>query len=98
MYYAPDMIQGFRNRETERLWQGEMVRQFRPFAKQAFRKLDMLNTASAIADLKVPPGNQLKLLSGDRKGQHSIRINDQWRICFIWREGGPDQVEICDYH
>jgi proteic killer suppression protein len=92
------MIQGFRDRATERFWHGERVRQFEPFAAQAFRKLDMLNTASVLADLKVPPGNQLEPLSGDRKGQHSIRINRQWRVCFIWREGGPDHVEICDYH
>jgi proteic killer suppression protein len=92
------MIQGFRDRATERFWHGERVRQFEPFAAQAFRKLDMLNTASVLADLKVPLGNQLEPLSGDRKGQHSIRINRQWRVCFIWREGGPDHVEICDYH
>lgn len=92
------MIQRFHDRATERLWHGERVRQFEPFAAQAFRKLDMLNTATVLVDLKVPPGNQLESLSGDRKGQHSIRINRQWRICFVWTDSGPDQVEIVDYH
>jgi proteic killer suppression protein len=97
-YYILDMIQGFRDKATEQFWHGGRVKQFAPFAAQAQRKLDMLNAAGALIDLRVPPGNQLEALSGDRKGQMSIRINRQWRVCFVWTEAGPDQVEICDYH
>jgi proteic killer suppression protein len=64
----------------------------------ALRKLRLLNAAQRLNDLRVPPGNRLELLTGNRAGQHSIRINDQWRICFVWTEGGPDDVEIIDYH
>ncbi len=64
----------------------------------AYRKLAILEAANALSDLKVPPGNRLERLSGDRKGQHSIRINDQWRICFVWRQGDSFDVEIVDYH
>lgn len=64
----------------------------------ALRKLRMLNQARVLTDLRVPPGNRLEALKGARLGQHSIRINDQWRICFVWTEGGPDSVEIVDYH
>jgi toxin HigB-1 len=64
----------------------------------AFRKLDMLEAATGLADLRSPPGNRLEALRGDREGQHSIRINDQWRLCFVWRDGGAEQVEIVDYH
>jgi len=67
-------------------------------AKQALRKLDMIDAAARLDDLKVPPGNRLEALKGDRGGQHSVRINDQWRICFIWRDGGAEEVEIVDYH
>ena len=92
------MIVGFKNRATERLWHGERVRAFNAFAEQALRKLTMLEYAHVLSDLRTPPGNQLEPLSGDRKGQHSIRINRQWRICFVWTANGPDQVEIVDYH
>jgi proteic killer suppression protein len=90
--------QGLPDGATERLWNGETVKRFSGIRKQAFRKLDMLNAAATINDLRVPPANHLEALVGDRKGQHSIRINDQWRICFIWSADGPDEVEIVDYH
>ena len=64
----------------------------------ALRKLDMLDAATRLSDLRAPPGNRLKALKGNRRGQHSIRINDQWRICFVWRESGAEMVEIVDYH
>jgi len=64
----------------------------------ALRKLRLLNQARALSDLRVPPGNRLEALKGDRTGQYSIRVNDQWRICFVWREGGPANVQIADYH
>lgn len=93
------MIEGFRCKKTERLFaEGKCPAQWRAFQKVAFRKLDMLNAAAVLSDLRVPPGNRLEALSGNRKGQHSFRINDQWRICFIWTDAGPTDVEIVDYH
>jgi proteic killer suppression protein len=92
------MIVGFGDRRTERLWHGEHIRAFAAFAKAALLKLDLLATAATLDDLKVPPGNRLEALKGDRKGQHSIRINQQWRLCFVWTSNGPDRVEIVDYH
>jgi proteic killer suppression protein len=92
------MIRSFRDRETERLWLGQSVRRFRAFEKQALRKLDMLHHAMTLGDLRAPPANRLEALAGDRRGQHSIRINDQWRICFVWTREGPEHVEIIDYH
>ena len=76
------------------------VRKICPSAiwKIAARKLDQVDSVAALAELRIPPNNKLEALSGDRKGQHSIRINDQYRICFVWTESGPDQVEIADYH
>jgi proteic killer suppression protein len=71
---------------------------FRPFTAVAMRKLAMLNRAGALNDLRIPPGNHLEALKDDRKGQHSIRINKQWRVCFIWTSNGPANVEIVDYH
>lgn len=93
------MILSFRSRETEKIWQGEVSRQF-PIAMQrvARRKLRMLNNARRLDDLRAPPGNRLEALKGDRKGKHSIRINDQWRLCFTWSSAGPGEVEIVDYH
>jgi proteic killer suppression protein len=93
------MIVGSRNAETERIWRGEFSR-VRPQAIQqiASRKLRMLNNAKVLRDLSVPPNNHLEALRSDRAGQHSIRINRQWRICFVWTSGGPDRVEIVDYH
>jgi len=97
-YYIWDMIVGFKSRATERLWHGERVRAFDAFAQAALRKLVMLEYAHVLSDLRASPGNQLEALSGDRKGQHSIRINRQWRVCFVWTANGADQVEIVDYH
>ena len=77
---------------------GEFVKRFSGIEKQALRKLDMLHTARGLHDLRVSPANRLEALTGNRRGQHSIRINDQWRICFIWTERGPADVEIVDYH
>lgn len=92
------MIRSFRCKETERLFQRQSVRRFKAIESVARRKLEMLEAAQRLDDLRVPPGNRLEALKGDRKGQHSIRVNDQFRICFIWREGGPEMVEIVDYH
>jgi proteic killer suppression protein len=75
---------------------GYPVKQFSAFEKQALRKLDTLNAASSLGDLTVTPGNRLETLKGDGKGQHSLRINDQWRLCFVWSAEGPDEVEIVD--
>lgn len=93
------MIVSFRDMETARIWRGERNRQL-PFDIQnvALRKLRLLNRSRDLNDLRVPPGNRLEALKGDRSGQHSIRINDQWRICFAWTAGGPKDVEIVDYH
>jgi proteic killer suppression protein len=92
------MIGSFRDRATERLWMGEFVKRFSGIQERARRKLDMLHQAQGLGDLRAPPANRLEALSGDRKGQHSIRINDRWRICFIWTREGPADVEIVDYH
>jgi len=92
------VIRSFRSREAERLFQRQSVRRFKAIESVARRKLEILEAAQRLDDLRVPPGNRLEALSGDRIGQHSIRINDQWRICFIWREGGAEMVEIVDYH
>lgn len=92
------MIRSFRDAWTARLFADEDVPRFRAIERQARRKLLLLNAAGSLADLLLPPGNRLEALKGDRRGQHSIRINDQWRICFSWREGGAENVEIVDYH
>jgi proteic killer suppression protein len=92
------MIRSFKDAATARLFADEDVPRFRGIERQARRKLLLLNGARTINDLRSPPGNRLEALAGDRRGQHSIRINDQWRICFIWREGGSEDVEIVDYH
>ena len=93
------MIQGFKGREAERIWIGEVSRKLpQEIQKTARRKLRMLNNARTVEDLRVPPGNRLEALSGDRAGQHSIRINQQWRICFFWQDGHAYEVEIVDYH
>ena len=92
------MIRSFRCKDTERLFRREAVRRFKAIESAARRKLEMLEAAQSLEDLRVPPGNRLEALSGDRKGQHSIRINRQWRICFVWHEGAADGVEIVDYH
>jgi toxin HigB-1 len=92
------VIDSFRCKETEKLWQTGRSRKFGSIAQVAKRKLMMLNNAADLRDLKVPPGNQLEALKDERKGQHSIRINDQYRVCFIFKEGNAYNVEIVDYH
>lgn len=93
------MIRSFGDRDTERLWQRERVRSYDPrILRTALRKLGHLDAAVDLDDLRSPPGNRLEALRGDRRGQHSIRINDQWRICFTWTDTGPEHVEIVDYH
>lgn len=91
-------IRSFRCTETEALYAGASARRFRNIESVAQRKLQMLDAAAELRDLRAPPGNRLEALSGDRAGQHSIRINEQWRICFEWTENGPTRVEIVDYH
>ena len=97
------MIRSFRNKGTEEIFNGRSTKAARKICPQglwniAFRKLDRLDSVLALDELLVPPGNRLEPLSGDRKGQFSIRINDQFRICFVWTENGPGDVEIVDYH
>lgn len=92
------MIRHFSDKKTERFFSGETVKEFSGFKKAAERKLTMLDNASDLKDLLAPPGNRLESLRGDRAGQYSIRINDQWRICFVWKANGPDEVEIADCH
>ena len=92
------VIKSFRDGATQRLWNGETVKRLAGIRKRSLRKLDMLDAARTIQDLRSPPANHLEALAGARKGQHSIRINDQWRICFVWTAEGPIQVEIVDYH
>jgi toxin HigB-1 len=90
------MIRRFKDAETERLWNGERTKRFGGIEKQAVRKIAMLQVAEKLEDLRSPPGNRLEVLQGNRKGQHSIRINDQWRLCFIWTDDGATDVEISD--
>lgn len=93
------MIASFRDKETERLWQFGKSRRLPPdLERRAFKKLAILNAAVSLDNLKVPPGNQLEALHGDRAGQQSIRVNDQYRVCFVWRDGNAFDVEIADYH
>lgn len=95
------MILSFADKETEKIWRGEGSRRLPPAIQDAkLRKLRIMHAAKLLGDLNVPPGNRLEALRGDRKGQWSIRINDQWRICFHWsaNQGGPSNVEIVDYH
>jgi toxin HigB-1 len=92
------MIRSFRSKETEALFRLERSRRWANIERQALRKLVQLDLAATLEDMRVPPGNRLEQLSGDRKGQWSIRINDQFRICFRWTIKGPEDVEIVDYH
>lgn len=92
------MIKGFKCKGTRALFEGASVRKFQAFRKVAERKLQMLDAATTLDFLRSPPGNRLEALKRDRAGQHSIRINDQFRVCFKWTEGGPEDVEIADYH
>lgn len=91
------MIRSFKDKETQRVYRREFSRQFDAIKRQALKKLLILNNAKDLTDLLIPPGNHLEALKGNRAGQHAIRINDQWRICFAWQEGAHE-VEICDYH
>ena len=92
------MILGFRDQRTQRFYNGQFVRDFQSFANQAERRLTILDNAESLQDLASLPSNRLQLLSGDLKGQYSIRINRQWRICFRWEPEGPIDVQIVDYH
>ena len=92
------MIRNFRCRDTEALFDDRFVRRFQGIERAARRKLEILEAVERLEDLRVPPGNRLEALRSERKGQHSIRINDQYRICFVWSEGGAEDVEIVDYH
>jgi len=93
------MIRSFRDRNTRRVFEREPVRRWPPLLQRtALRKLLILDAAERLGDLGVPPGNRLEKLSGDRSGEYSIRVNDQWRICFVWRDGDAHDVEMTDYH
>jgi proteic killer suppression protein len=93
------MIVNILDPETEAIWNGRRSRRLPPDIQGvALRKLRLINNARTLNDLRVPPANRLEAWAGDRRGQHSIRINDQWRICFVWRDGHAHQVEIVDYH
>lgn len=93
------MIKSFRDKETELVWQRRFSKRLpQDVQRKAKMKLDLVEAADALEDLRIPPVNRLEVLSGDRAGQHSIRINDQWRVCFVWRDGGAWDVEITDYH
>jgi len=93
------VIRSFRDRETEKVFERDRSRRLPPnLQRQAHRKLLLVDAAQALDDLRVPPGNRLERLSGDRRGQYSIRVNDQWRICFRWERGDAYDVEIADYH
>lgn len=93
------MIKSFSDKETERIWNLQRSKRLPPSIQQrALNKLAMISQATSLDDLKIPPANHLEPLKGDRHGQHSIRINQQWRICFRWRNGDAHEVEITDYH
>ena len=93
------MIKSFANIETEKVFNREFSRKLPPdIQRNARRKLELLNVAKVLNDMRIPPGNRLEILVGDRDGQHSIRVNQRWRICFVWRNGAAQHVEIVDYH
>jgi toxin HigB-1 len=92
------VIKSFRSADTERLFNRGRVKQFQAFERVARRKLEMVNAAKDLRDLASPPANRMEKLKSERDGQHSIRINDQWRVCFVWRDGDAYDVEITDYH
>ena len=92
------MIKSFCSKDTKALFDGRRVLRFQSIERAAVRKLEMIGDATSLADLQAVPGNRLERLRGDREGQHSIRINQQWRVCFVWAEGNANEVEIVDYH
>ncbi|MGH6885622.1 MAG: type II toxin-antitoxin system RelE/ParE family toxin [Geminicoccales bacterium] len=92
------MIRSFEDKRAKRLFDGERIREFQPFSRQAEKRLRLLDAADSLQALRMVPSNRLEALRGDRRGQYSIRINEQWRICFEWREDGAHHVEIVDYH
>jgi proteic killer suppression protein len=93
------VLRSFRDKDTEAVWQRRRSRRFDLVLQRvAWRKLAMLDAAETLADLRIPPGNRLEKLAGDRAGQHSIRVSQQWRVCFRWTDAGPEDVEITDYH
>ena len=93
------MIRSFRDKDTEAIWQRRYVKKLSPeLSKLTYNKLILINAAQSINDLRVPPGNRLEKLTGNRAGQYSIRINDQWRLCFTWSTGDASNVELVDYH
>jgi toxin HigB-1 len=97
--YYLEVIHSYKDGQTEGLFQGRRANRLPPdIQRSARRKLLLIDAATNLDSLRVPPGNRLEALKGDRKGQHSIRINDQWRICFVWRDGNAFDVEITDYH
>ena len=97
--YYRSVLRSFKDRDTEAIWNRQRSRRLDGLTQRvAWRKLAMLDAAEILADLRIPPGNRLEKLRGDREGQYSIRINQQWRICFSWSDAGPEDVEIVDYH
>jgi proteic killer suppression protein len=93
------VLQSFSDKDTERVWRRERCRRFDQLTQRAaLRKLLIMDAAETLDDLRIPPGNRLEKLRGDRRGQHSIRVNQQWRICFRWTAAGPEDIEIVDYH
>jgi len=93
------VIRSFRDKDTEAIWQRRYVKKLSPeLCRLTYRKLVLVNAAESISDLRVPPGNRLEKLSGNRGGQYSVRVNDQWRICFNWSSAGAGNVELVDYH
>jgi proteic killer suppression protein len=99
MRYSQEVLQSFSDKNTERVWRRDSVRAFDQATQRAsLRKLLILDAAEVLSDLRVPPGSRLEKLHGDRANSYSIRVNDQWRICFRWTIAGPEDVEIVDYH
>ena len=93
------MIRSFGRKDTERIWHEQYVKRVdRTVQRATLRKLELIHAAKDVEDFRIPPGNRLEQLVGDRRGQHSIRVNTQWRICFVWRERGAEDVELVDYH
>lgn len=93
------MIRSFADKSTELIWNEQYVKRVdRVVQRAALRKLELINSARDVEDLRIPPGNRLERLAGDRRGRHSIRVNDRWRICFVWTNGGAENVELVDYH